>query len=1231
MAERGQREGQQLGPYQLIQLLGQGHWASVYLGEHRHLHTQAAIKVLQGPLASNEVEDFLTEARTIARLRHSHIVRVLDFGVQEGTPFLVMEYAPGGTLRQRHPKGSQLPLETVVSYVKQVASALQYAHEQRLIHRDLKPENLLLGPDQEVLLSDFGLAIVAQSSRSQPSQQTAGTIAYMAPEQLKGHPTAASDQYALGVLVYEWLCGERPFSGLWTELAVKQTFVPPPSLAEKVPTIPAVVEQVVLKALAKDPKSRFACVQDFALALERACSASGVFSAPSPGEATVAADPSSLALVQSQRSPADEPEVGLALASERHASVPTTPPEPVLARALWRVPTSLTSFIGRQQDVATICALLMRPEVRLLTLTGPGGIGKTRLSLQVAAELAEQFADGVVFVNLAPLSDAEQVVPTIAQALGVREQGNRPLLDRLQDSLRDRQLLLLLDNFEQVLTAAVPVAELLAACPRLKIMVTSRVVLHVQAEREWAVSPLALPTPKELPNLEALSQCEAVALFIERAQAVRSDFALTAENAPAIAAICQQVDGLPLAIELAAGRSKLFSPQALLTRLENRLKLLVGGARDLPLRQQTLRGTIVWSYDLLDKDEKTLFRRLAVFVGGCTLEAAAAVCNALGDLEEDVLDGVARLVDKSLLRQEAQADGEPRLLLLETIREYALERLKASGETEVVRRQHALFFLAMAEEAQPKLHGPNQAAWVERLELEHDNLRAALNWALEEVADKQARERREVALRLSAALVAFWRRHGHYREGRTFLERALAQSEGASASLRAKVLGATAYVAYRQGNLDRAEVLARQRLALDRELGDTRGIANCFFLLGTVAWMRGKIVEAITLSEERIRLMRPIGQPGEVANALFQLAWLVSVHGEYTRGQALFEEALVLFRKAGNELMVGAILFESAEWLFWSTLGDAATIRQRLQQGQALITKVGDPLWSAMSSWLAVLVALSEGETARAFSLIKESLAIFREMDSRWHLARTLHILGRVEAQQGELTAARNSYQESLALCRQLGEKWIIPFNLEGLASIVAAQGELRWAAQLWGAAEALREGIAFPLLPSDRASYEQAVAAARAQLGEEAFASAWAKGRAMPLEQVIAQALETKDAPPTEASPPEADAKEASSDLPPGALSSPPSPPLSPHRALKQHFGGLTSREREVARLVAQGKSNRAIADELVVGVSTVEAHISHIFTKLGVSSRAQIAAWAVEKGLAQASQDGEVTRQKP
>src|SRR6266852_4875421 len=442
-----------------------------------------------------------------------------------------------------------------------------------------------------------------------------------------------------------------------------------------------------------------------------------------------------------------------------------------------RLPAPLTPLVGREQEIAAVCALLWRPEVRLVTLTGTGGVGKTRLALGVAAAVNADFADGICFVALAPLIDPGLVLSTIAQALGVQEQGSRPLLEGLQDHLREKQLLLLLDNFEQVVSAAPVVAELLVAAPRLRVLMTSRTSLHLSGEHEFAVPPLSLPDLRDLPPLDRLTQYGAIRLFIERAQAVKSDFALTKENAAAIAAICHQVDGLPLAIELAAGRSKLFSPQALLPRLRNRLKLLVGGAQDLPLRQQTLRGTIAWSYDLLDQAEKILFRRLAVFVGGCTLEAAEAVCHPDRDLEGDVLDAVERLVDKSLLRQEAQADGEPRLLMLETIREYALERLAASGETEATRRRHADYYLALAEQAEPLLAGEQQVPWLNRLEQEHENLRAALTWVFQEAggADLHLKAAlREQTLRLVGALWSFWYIHCHYREGKQWLQAALA-------------------------------------------------------------------------------------------------------------------------------------------------------------------------------------------------------------------------------------------------------------------------------------------------------------------------------------------------------------------------------------------------------------------------------------------------------------------------
>jgi tRNA A-37 threonylcarbamoyl transferase component Bud32 len=413
------RVGQQLGNYRLVSLLGQGGYAEVYLGQHVRFKQQAAIKVLHAHLSEQEAEHFQQEAETIAQLSHPGIIRVLDFDVQEGMPFLVMDYASGGTLRRRYPKGSLVPLPVIVSSVKQVADALQYAHDQKFIHRDVKPENMLLGRRQEVLLSDFGIATIAHStsSLSTSAEGTSGTLAYMAPEQIEGHSRPASDQYALGVVVYEWLCGERPFEGSMSELIAQQLSVPPPSLRERVPTIPGEVEQVVLKALAKDPKQRFPRVQDFATALQAACKADS-----SCGQ--------TLPVLSSAYATQD-----------RHART-------------HNLPAQLTPFIGRQQDVAAICHLLGDTDVRLLTLFGTGGIGKTRLAIQVASELADDFVDGVSFISLDPVMEPDLVLPTIAQTLTIKEREGLPPLEVVHQFLQDKQMLLLLDNFEQIVAAA---------------------------------------------------------------------------------------------------------------------------------------------------------------------------------------------------------------------------------------------------------------------------------------------------------------------------------------------------------------------------------------------------------------------------------------------------------------------------------------------------------------------------------------------------------------------------------------------------------------------------------------------------------------------------------------------------------------------------------------------------------------------------------------------------------
>ena len=848
------------------------------------------------------------------------------------------------------------------------------------------------------------------------------------------------------------------------------------------------------------------------------------------------------------------------------------------------LPAPLTPLVGREQEIAAVCALLWRPEVRLVTLTGTGGVGKTRLALGVAAAVNADFADGICFVALAPLIDPGLVLSTIAQALGVQEQGSRPLLEGLQDHLREKQLLLLLDNFEQVVSAAPVVAELLVAAPRLRVLVTSRTSLHLSGEHEFVVPPLALPDLRNLPPPDRLLQYGAIRLFVARAQAAHSAFVMTGENATAIAAICQQLDGLPLAIELAAGRSKLFTPQALLSRLRNRLKLLVGGAQDLPLRQQTLRGTIAWSYDLLGQDEKTLFRRLAVFVGGCTLEAAEAVCIAQGDLLIDMLEAVAALVDKSLLRQETEIDGQPRLLMLETIREYALERLAASGEAEAVQRQHAIFFLRFSEEAEPKIRGAEHFLWRTRLEVEHDNLRAALRWTLES-------QEAEMGMQLAFSLVAFWRASNQDREGRNWCEQVLAQpGTSARTAARAMALLAAGAMTMFQGDLPQAQLLLEESIAIGREVGRAakRTLALALALLAYGALLQGNLGAARELAEEGVRLFREVGEAWGTALALNHLGRATLELGDPVAARPLLEESAALFR-AGNMQRLAMPL---------NTLGR---------------------------------VALRQGDDTGARAYCEEALAVARATGDELFIAEALAQLGTVALHVGDSGQATELYQQSLTLIWTRGYRECIAEDLAGLAATASLLGQPERAARLFGAVEALREVSGIRLSPLPRADYDRAVEGIRAHLDEAAFAEAWKEGRTRPLEQVIAEAGETKDAPPSEAKPREATQEDASSALPPSVLSSPPSAPLSPRRALLQHFGGLTSREREVALLVAQGKSNRAIAEELVVGVSTVEAHITHIFTKLGFASRAQIAAWAVDKRLAQALQEGEGTGQQP
>ena len=718
-------EGRQVESYRIVRLLGQGGMGMVYLAHDDKLDRHVALKFLSPHLSASEEAKarFITEARAAAAIDHPHIATVHEIGeTGENQLFIAMAYYEGETLKQKIARGP-LPVEEALYMAIQVADGLAAAHRKGVVHRDIKPSNLLVTNEGEVKIVDFGLAKVAGADLTGMGLRM-GTVPYMSPEQAKGEAVDhQTDLWSLGVVLYEMLTGERPFRGDYEQALIYSILNESPEpLGQYLTGAHAALQAVLDRLLDKDTRTRYQQATDLITDLKQVASGGA--------------------------SPADE-----ARQPKRREGLPNN------------LPASLTSFVGREREIEQVKTLFAR--TRLLTLTGTAGTGKTRLGLCVATDLAADFEDGVCFVPLAPITDPGLVASTIAQVLGVREMGAVPVRERLVSFLQETHGLLILDNFEQVVEEAPLVVDLLVACPHLKILVTSRASLHVQGEHEFLVPPLALPDSGRLPSSERLAHYEAVALFVERAQALRPDFTLTRDNASAVVEICIRLDGLPLAIELAAARIKVLSPRAILGRLQHRFDLLTSGGRDVPARHRTLREAIAWSYDLLSKDEKKLFRRLAVFVGGHTVEAAAAVCRTLQGQNVEVLDGLASLVDENLLRQEEQPDGEPRFFMLETIREFGLECLIASGEESLARRAHLDFFLNLAEEAEPQLTGPQQATWLDRLEREHDNLRAAVDFAL--VVEGGA----AVAARLGVAVWRFWLIHGSLNEGSKRLDRIL--------------------------------------------------------------------------------------------------------------------------------------------------------------------------------------------------------------------------------------------------------------------------------------------------------------------------------------------------------------------------------------------------------------------------------------------------------------------------
>ncbi|MCG8606836.1 protein kinase [bacterium] len=1071
-----------INQYEIQEKLGSGGMGVVYKAHDTTLDRFVALKFLQtgSVIGDEERTRFLNEARVAAALNHPAICTIYEIAESDDDAFIAMEFLDGESLEETIKKGPLGVAETL-RLATQIAEGLGEAHNRGVIHRDIKPANIMIDSKGRPKIMDFGLAKLTASPSLTKSRTTVGTIAYMSPEQVHAAPDVdhRTDIWSFGVLLYEMLSGQHPFVGDY-EAAMMYSIVheEPTPLAEHGLNLPESIIAILDRALAKQPDSRYQSVAIMADELQQ-------------------------------------------IQGGRVGAVPMQKPT-------HNLPVQLTSFIGRGQELATIRELLV--STRLLTLTGPGGTGKTRLSQEAAATMIEDFEDGIFFVAMASLLEPELVPSTIAHTFGLFETSGQPVSELLIEHLKNKELLLLIDNFEQIVEAAPIILELLKSCPKLKIVVTSRIPLHIHGEQEFQVPPLQLPKLNGKSTSKNLAEQEAVNLFVQRAKAVKHNFGLTKENAREVAQICTQLDGLPLAIELAAARIKMFSPKVMLTRLNRRLDLLKAGHLDFPQRHQTLREAIAWSFDLLNETEQKVFRRLAVFVGGFNIAAAERLANFKDDIKGDVIDQIGALVDKNLVRVDEKSD-ESRFMLLETIREFGLERLESEDELTSAEQAHADYFGVLVAEAE--LTGPEQGKWLDLLEEEHDNLRAVMS---------RSEERREAdsGLKIASVLWRLWAIRGYVNEGLERFLRLLALPGPSDTKIRATALSAAGTIAQQCGDLVRALPLLEQAVELNREVGDIKGVATALNHLGYLTILLGQPLKAQSYSNEALNTNRSLGDKRGMAVSLNNLGYLATTRGEGTTAIAHLKESLSFRREAGDER--GAALELSLIGIAEILRGNYDDAMAAIKEATATLQELNDKQLLAWAIEAQGLVFLHKGEYETAESLFRDSISLWKESGNRygqagamcylaesllyrgarekaiplleesrdlqgeiqWGVARTILNEAKVAFAEGEMERVLVLCKQCLEIERKIENKYGIARCIEQIAQVKVANGVPVPAAELLGSAEAIRESIGAPIPPRSRAVHSQMRETLKKELGEQEFIKLSNRGKKRSLAESI-------------------------------------------------------------------------------------------------------------------------------